>query len=665
MQHRLTSILLYIGIVLLFVQCKSAKLPDAHAAFKRGEYFEAASIYRKVYSKTSPTKERKLRGEIALQIGHCYDQINVAPRATNAYLNALRYHTPDTLIHLYIARNKHKEGKYRDAIKHYQIVLDSIPNQPEALSGKAGAALAEQWKEQGTRYKISKAPLFNLRRADFSPMISGQEKDMLYFTSANDKTTGDDKSNITGLKPCDIYVSTKDEAGNWIKPVAIEGDVNTAFDEGTPSFSPDGSTMYFTVARKDPAFATSTEIFTSQRNGGKWGKPQKLHISKDTLSLYAHPAVSLDGKSLYFVSDMPGGMGGKDIWRATLTNSGVGTIENLGDRINTSGDEMFPTLHPSGDLLFSSNGHEGMGGLDLFRAHEDEWGIWTIQNLQAPLNSAGDDFGMTFTTYATNDTEEAGFFSSNRNDARGWDHIYGFELPSIKVRITGYVVNQDQEVVSNAIVRVVGKDGSNQKVVAKNDGTFALDIDRAVRYVMMAGAKGYLNDQEEFMSDGDESDATYQVIFQLASIDRPVLIENILYDFDKATLRPESATALDDLVELLNINPHVTIELAAHTDRKGTDAYNDLLSQRRAQSVIDYLITHGVMPSRLYPKGYGKSTPKVVSEYIHKQYPDFLPIGQVLDEAFVNTLPAEQQEVVDQINRRTEFQVKETTFLLE
>lgn len=652
-----------IAFFILFVTvaaCNTAKLSTADAQFDRGEYFQAANTYRKVYNKTSATKERPLRGKIAARMGLCYELLNVPSRAIAAYTNAIRYQYPDSTALLHLARNQHNEGKYRDAIRNYELFLEKTPNHPLAVQGIKGATEAQTWKENRTRYQVRRMDIFNSRRCDFSPVIFSKEGDQVYITTANDKNTGTDKSDITGLKPCDIYLSKKDEKGIWQKPEPVEGDLNTEFDEGTPAFSPDGNTIYFTRARRDAVSPTSTEIFTATRAGGKWGAAQKLEITKDTLSLFAHPAVSPDGKYLYFVSDMPGGYGGKDLWRAPLSNTGVGAVENLGDQINTAADEVFPSFRNNGMLYFSSDGHPGMGGLDIFRARQDEWGIWHINNLLAPVNSQGDDFGITFFAQE----EETGFFASNRGDARGYDHIYSFHLPSIKVLITGTVSNRDEEPIPGAIVRVVGRDGSNHKIVARNDGTFNVKIDRDIRYVMMAGAPGYLNDKEEFRSDSDEADATYQVNFVLASISKPVLIDNIFYDFDKATLRPESAKALDELIGLLNDNPNVTIELAAHTDRKGSEAYNSNLSQRRADAVISYLVAGGIEKGRLTPAGYGKLRPKTVDALLQRSHP-FLPEGQILDEAFIATLTPEQQEVADQINRRTEFQVLEITWGLQ
>ena len=321
---------------------------------------------------------------------------------------------------------------------------------------------------------------------------------------------------------------------------------------------------------------------------------------------------------------MPGGYGGKDIWRVALTGENKGIIDNLGDLVNTPGDEMFPTVKHDGTLYFSSNGHPGMGGLDIFSAREDEWGLWHIENLGFPINSNADDFGMTF----FHKDEDEGFFSSNRNDGRGFDHIYSFLRPSIKVIIQGIVTDHEDEPISSAIVRIVGRDGSNQKIITKVDGTFDTKIDRGTQYVMMAGAQGYLNDKEEFRSDPEEEDATYEINFRLASISEPVLIENIFYDFDKATLRDESQDALNELIEILNNNPTARIELSAHTDMIGKEEYNQKLSQRRAQAVTDYLISKGIDTDRLIPVGYGMSVPKNISKRLNEMY-DFLPLDQI------------------------------------
>ena len=633
----------------LFTGCNSAKLSTADGQFRRGEYFAAAATYRKVYNKTSPRKERALRGKIAFRMATCYRMVNSAPRCAGAYQNAIRYHYPDSTAYLYLGRALQMQGKYKDAIKNYDLYLEKKPDDPLALNGKKGCELAVELKAKPTRYVVKRANLFNSRRSECSPMFLGSDYDQLYFSSTNDKASGNNKSDITGVKNNDIFFSKKDEKGAWMRPELVEGEVNTELDEGIISFSPDGSTMYLTKARREPNSDTSVEIFTSSRSGAKWSAGQKYEITGDTLSVFAHPAVSPDGEYLYFTSDMPGGYGGKDLWRIAL-NDEKGGVENLGSQINTPGDEVFPYIRENGDLYFSSDGHPGMGGLDLFKAKMNEYGVWQIENLGYPINSSSDDFGITF------GLGESGFFSSNRNDARGYDHIYSFELPTINVWVTGVVIDRDEEPVPDAIIRIVGKDGSNQKAIARKDGTYKFPLSLGTDYVMMAGCRGFLNAKNEMHTSDEEKNITYSVDFILASITKPVLIENIFYDFDKATLRPESATALDELIKMLEDNPNVTIELGAHTDMKGTDAYNLNLSERRAKSVVDYLIAGGIAADRLTPKGYGESQPKTITKKMAQKYPMFKE-GDVLTEEYILALPEDQQEIANQINRRTEFRV--------
>ena len=635
--------------MLVLQGCRGAKLSEADAQYARGEYYDASNTYRKIYNKLTKREERPLRGEVAFKMGECYRRLNMSARAAAAYQNAIRYHYPDSMAIFYMAQAQQAEGKYAQAIKNYEEFLALKPKFRLAEDGVRGCRNALKLRENPTRYTVRNAKLFNSRRADFCPQFLDGNFDQLYFTSSTEKATGTKKSEITGTKQCDVFFSKLDEAGNWQRPEPVEGELNTEFDEGVTAFSPDGSTMYLARARREPNSGTSVEIYTSQRSEAKWSAPVKYEITADTLSAYGDPAVSPDGTYLYFSSDMPGGYGGKDIWRINLKER-VGTLENLGDVINTAGDERFPYIRTDSVMYFSSNGHPGMGGLDLFKATKTPSGGWNVENMGVPMNSPGDDFGITF------GKGESGFFSSNRNDARGYDHIYSFVKPDLKITISGYVLDRDEEPVPNAVIRIVGNDGSNQKAVGKDDGTFQFNLQRGVKYVMMAGAKGYLNGKQEFESDTLEQDAEYGVDFILAAMHKPQVVENIFYDFDKATLRPEAKKALDEMAQMLKDNPHVAIEMASHTDRKGSDKYNEGLSQRRAQSVVDYLVAAGVERERLQPHGYGESRPKTVTKRIARLYPQFKE-GDVLNEEFIKGLSPENQDAADQINRRTEFQV--------
>lgn len=629
--------------------CGGAKLSVANEQFERGEYFDASKTYRKIYNKLTKREERAQRGEIAYLMGECYSKLNMSARASAAYQNAIRYDYPDSTIFLKLAESQQAEGKYAAAIKSYEDYLVLAPKSEQARTGLAGCRMALATKSTPTRYIVRQSKIFNSRRADFAPMYFDKSFDQLYFTTTNEKVSGDRRSEITGMKKSDVWVSRKNERGEWQRPETVEGELNTELDEGIVSFSPDGMTMYLTKARREPNANTGVEIYTSQRSDAKWSAPVKFEITADTLSSYGHPAVSPDGNWLYFCSDMPGGSGGKDLWRINIKER-TGSLENLGEFINTPGDEMFPYVRTDSVLYFASDGHPGYGGLDLFRATLTPSGGWKVENMGQPVNSAADDFGITF------GDGENGFFSSNRGDARGYDHIYSFELPDLKIWITGWVLDKDEEPVPNAVIRIVGNDGSNQKEVARDDGTFKFPLQRGVSYVMLAGARGYLNAKQEFTADDAEEDAEYNVDFILASINKPVVIDNIFYDFDRATLRPESETALDEMAQVMRDNPNITIEMASHTDRKGSEQYNIDLSQRRAKSVIDYLISVGISADRLQAQGYGKSRPKTITKKLAREYPQFAE-GTVLTPEYIETLPEADQEAADQINRRTEFQV--------
>lgn len=628
--------------------CGGAKLSVADEQMARGEYYDASKTYRKIYNKLTKREQRPQRGEVAYKMGKCYQKLNMAARASASYQNAIRYGVTDSMARLYLAQSLHAEGKYVPAIKAYEEFLELSPSNPVALSGLEGAKASAVLKKNKTRWVVRQDKLLNSRRADFSPMFNG---DILYFTTTNEKVTGDKRSEITGMKKSDIWMSKKDEQGNRLRPEPVEGELNSELDEGIMSFSPDGSTMYLTKARREPNANTGVEIYTSQRSDAKWSAPVKFEITADTVSSYAHPAVSPDGNYLYFASDMPG-TGGKDIWRINLKERS-GSLENLGTDINTPGDEMFPYMLTDSIMYFSSDGHPGLGGLDIFCATLQPSGRWAVTNMGSPINSEADDFGMTFLPGADH---PQGYMSSNRGDGRGYDHIYTFELPDLKINISGWVVDRDDEPVPNSVIRIVGNDGSIQKAVARDDGSFSFPLQRGVSYVMMAGGRGYLNAKQEFTADNAEEDAEYEIDFVLASINKPNIIENIFYDFDKATLRPESEEALDELVKLLADNPNITIEMASHTDRVGTEEYNLDLSERRAKAVIDYLISKGIAPERLQHQGYGKSRPKVVTKRVNKLYPQFKE-GDVLTEEYISNLPPEDQEAADQVNRRTEFQV--------
>ena len=714
-------ILSVVGALLLISCGADQAMKKGDKFYAVGEYFDAATQYRKAYTHT-PSKQRVLKGQRAMKVADCYRRIHFTTKAITAYQNAIRYKQDDSLTHLYMGQLHMRNGSYKEAAKHFQMAIDSLSmvyhNSKEsgntgdseqrsdkenaqflnsidnyislAKTGLKAAQQAPDWKKEGSDYTIKRMDLFNSRRAEYSPMLSGDEDEQLYFTSTRNQAQGDEYSGITGAKNADIFLSQKDDKGRWSKPQTIDSELNSTMDEGACCFSPDGKSMYLTICKTDPNYPRYATIAVSNRSDASWSKPTELTLSKDTLSSFAHPAVSPDGQWLYFVSDMPGGLGGFDIWRCQIHDNEVGSLENLGEPVNTPGDEMFPTFRPNGDLYFSSDGHPGLGGLDIFIAKSKDKDLFTttettkttlsasgggalasgeekklsklselsykIEHPGFPLNSQGDDFGMTF-----EGKRNQGYFCSNRGDTRGYDHIYSFFNPEIVQTVKGWVYEQDGYELPAAQVYMVGNDGTNLKLSVRGDGSFTQEIKPNVDYVLLATCKGFLNHQEQLRVDPVTKSEEYVLQFPLANISAPVLIENIFYDFDKATLRPESTTALDELVRLLNENPNITIELSAHTDYKGSDEYNEGLSQRRAESVVNYLIEHGIPSDRLTPRGYGEGKPKTIKRKVAERYP-FLKEGDVLTEEYINKLPEEQQEQCNQLNRRTEFIVLRTTY---
>ncbi len=640
--------------VALLSSCRGVRLSTADEQMARGEYYDAARTYRKIYNKLTRRQDRGLRGEVAYKMAEAHRMLGQHARAAGAYQNAIRYGWPDSLAQLRLAQSLHASGNYRDAVRAYEEFLMRNPASEEARSGLRGSRMALDTRDSKTRYTVRNSRLLNTRRSDFAPMYNGQT---LYLTTTNEKVQGALRSEITGMKRSDIWMSRKNEHGQWMRPEPAEGDVNSEADEGIVSFSPDGMVMYLTRAVRKPDADTGTEIWVSHRSDAKWSAPVRFDLLSDTLYSYGHPAVSPSGYYLYFASDLPGN-GGKDIWCISLREGGAVPF-NLGKSINTPGNEMFPYMLTDSVMYFASDGHPGFGGLDIFRAELTPQGVWQVENMGQPINSQADDFGITFEPGG----RQAGFFSSSRGDNRGYDHIYSFELPDLKINISGYVTDRDEEPVPGAVVRIVGNDGSNRKAVARDDGSFSFPVERGVSYAMLAGARGYLNARQEFTADDEEADIEYQVDFMLAALNKPNIVENIFYDFDKATLRPESREALDGLVEMLNDNPHIAIEMASHTDRKGSEAYNERLSQRRAKAVVDYLIEAGIEPERLEYRGYGESTPKTVTKRVAREFPQFSE-GTVLDENFIDSLSPEDQEVADQINRRTEFKITSVEYNL-
>ena len=675
MRSKLISGILFLILMIGMSSCGvNARIRKADRKYAIGEYYEASEMYRQVYRRI-PSKDRALRASVAFKQAESQRILNNS-RAAAAYKNAIKYHYPDSIMYLHYAQVLQYQGKYKEAIKQYDIYLEAHPQDYVAMAGKYGCTQAETWKKQASRYKIALAKEFNEKRtSNFAPAFLTEDGDALVFTSNRQERSTDKKkkirtSPVTGVATFNLYSTRKNAAGEWEDIMLCEGlyqepesqedgeqnKTGTA-ELGVCCFSPDGKTMYFTYSCPVNGQDLGAKIYTSTRASGEWGEGQELRLFADSSITVGHPALNAHGDTLYFVSDAPGGYGGKDIYMAILDGSNWGEIQNLGPQINTADDELFPHYRADGRLYFSSKGHPGVGGLDIFYAVRRD-SVWDLFNMGAPFNSSNDDFGITFAG-----TSENGFFSSNRGQKRGYDQIYSFTLPAMEFIVEGTILDTKGEAIADATIRLVGDDGTNVKAQVRRDGTYRLKLNKDTRYAMLATARGYLNAQQQMSTQGLNDSHTYKYNFTLPLISKPVKMTNIFYEFGKWTLTSNSEQGLNELVKLLNDNPNITIELAAHTDMVGNNDANKQLSLRRAQSVVDYLIQHGIKADRLTPVGYGEEKPVVVDEELHKQY-TFLPKEQLLDEAFISTLSADKQEICHSLNRRTEFRVLKTTYNL-
>ena len=663
------------------------RIKRADKKFAIGEYYDAADIYKSCYGRLSTKKDRELKGYVAYRQGECYRLIN-NPRAANCYQSALRckYHLQDSTIFLHAGQVLQYQGKYKDAAKSYELYLESHPDDYVAQAGRYACNKIDEWKKEGSRYKVQEAKEFNAKRSsNFAPMFIGDNTDALMFTSNRQESKSKGKktlkrpSNVTGQALFQLYQTRKNAAGVWEEIELAEGLAGSPEQEqendttgggksagtaemGVCCFSSDGRVMLFTYSKPINGQDLGAKIYKSERASGEWGEAQEVKLFADSTITVGHPALNPAGDTLYFVSDAPGGEGGKDIWMAELDGSEWVNAQPLGKGINTSADEMYPYVHADGTLYFASNGHPGYGGLDIYKANRDttvtDSTVWVLYNMGPTFNGIGDDFGITFEGSTQN-----GFFSSNKGDKKGYDKIYRFWLPEMEFLVEGTVTDEAGNALSEAVLRIVGSDGTNSKINARRDGTYKIKLKREVKYVMLATCRGHLNDKARWDTKNLKDSKTYTMNVALNPISRPVKMENIFYEFGRWELTKASENELERLVKLLNDNPNITIELSAHTDLKGTDEFNNELSQKRAQSCCDYLIKHGIERERLTPVGYGKTKPVICNKALHKQYP-WIPEEQALDEAFITGLTAEQQEICNQINRRTEFKVVKTTYKL-
>jgi peptidoglycan-associated lipoprotein len=650
----------FAGFITLSAQAQNEHLDVANSAYDAKEYYAAINLFKKAYSKE---KEKANKAQIIYRLAECYRFVNDSKQAETWYRKAVSIKYPEPKVQLYLADAMKANGKYDEAIAEYEKYAEQAPSDPRGKTGAESCALAQKWVDNPTRYVVSNEVQLNGKEMDFAPSWGAADYKTIYFTSSRSNAAGGEVDGWTGQGFTDVYEGTIDNKGKWSKPKPLPATINSVYNEGAAVFNADFTQLVFTRCGVQKKKTMGCELYSSKKEGNSWSEPELLPFFQvaegddSTQVTVGHPALSADGKTLVFASDATGGKGGRDLWVAKFDaeKKRWGQPANLSS-VNTPGNEMYPIIHSDGTLYFSSDGHMGMGGLDIFMAdHQgDSWVNFT--NLSSPINSAGDDFAIIFEK-----EQEKGFFSSNRADGKGSDDIYSFMLPALKFTLSGTVIDfKTRKPIKDAVVSIVGTDGSSLETVTDASGKYVLNLAPATSYVITAGKKDYyLNKTGKTTTVGFEEDKDLVADFELDPINRVIDLPNIFYDLAKWDLRPESKVSLDGLIETLNDNPTIVIELGSHTDTRGSDSDNLSLSQKRAQSVVDYLIENGVEAERLVAKGYGETTPKVLD----KQEGPFA-VGSVVNDAFIAKQGTnELKEQAHQLNRRTEFKVLRTDFV--
>ncbi len=653
MKRNLFSIIIIVLVPALFLLqgCASKnRMGSAKKVYDIGEYHRAINLLQKAYKRED---NRFHKGEISFYLAESYRHTNQPRKAVVAYGRAIRFGYTDRRAKLFQAHSLLKTGAYQEAIILYEEYLNEVAGDHLAVNGLASARLALN-PPPPTRHKVEVVKKLNSRFSDYAPVIAPDNPSQLYFSSMrNAKKKKKSLSRITGQGASVLFSIRQDSKGEWMTPeLLLEQELTNSWEDGFISLTDDGKEAYFTRCRFENAGPMGAEIWNMKRMGGRWGEPSKVALGPDSL-IFAHPAISPDGNTLVFVSDMSGGYGGKDLWKVSKSNGDEwGVPVNLGPYINTPGDELFPYIRHNNILYFSSNGHIGFGGLDLYMATPTGDDSWQVSNMGTPINSMSDDFGITFFK-----GRESGFFSSSRDNARGIDNIYSFSLPVVQAVLSGTLdAGPNQPVPENTIVRIVGTDGTNMRINIEAAGTFNALLKPDVEYVVLAAAPGYFNHREKISTIGIKESRQYNLNISLASARRPLVFDNVQFDADKWDLTQATRQELSKVVSLLNENPTIRLNILAHTDARGDETENIVLSQKRAESVMQFLITQGIATERLSARGVGGSQPLTVTSAIAGRH-TFVRENDVLSESFIQRLVRRDQDSARKLNNRVEFSV--------
>ncbi|MEZ4886819.1 MAG: OmpA family protein [Chitinophagales bacterium] len=639
--------------LLLVAGCKLFEAPiDATTAYQNKQYAVASTLLIEEYNKESDLIKKS---NIAYKIGESFRMANNTKNAEIWYAKALDYSSEPAVLFKYGLMLK-ANGKYKEAIVNFREYALSNPiDAVRATKERQACQQALEWQEDKTDYKILQLQGINSIASDYAPVLYADKQ--LVFTSDRSESMGEDEFGWTGNKYSDLFVANLLNEVTYDLPVQFGDSINTAFNEGVVSFTSDFNTVYFTACGSPHEKDDFCQIYvTNKGEGGKWRVPvQVVLFEEDTINV-GHPYITPNGKELYFAADAPDSYGDKDIYMSTITPEGLWSYpKNLGPEINTENYEGFPYIGTDGRLYFASNGHYGMGGLDIYRADREKKGWTNVENLKAPINSSADDFGIVFFPYIEPEmmdkVEAEGYLSSARNGGKGADDIYKFileipkEEPPVVITDTVppipvvpkepiYVLEgkvfqkiladpEDpnsgvvrREPIPTAVVEVLGLSANSRigkRLVTDENGFFSLEVEKETDYKVRASSAGFLAASVNASTKGKTGAAgeTVKVYVEITLdkvfIQKSITLQNIYYDLDKWDIREDAKPTLNEVASVMLENPTLLVEMGSHTDSRGKNAYNLELSQKRAESAVDYLTSKGIERSRLIAKGYGET----------------------------------------------------------
>lgn len=678
--YRIGFLILFISLVFISSETVAQRNygSDADAAFETEQYSVAIDLYKQAYTKIKKNKAEKSR--VLFRLAECYRKTNNQKQAINWYTRVVKSNYPDPVAHLYLADALKIDEQYAEAIVEYNEYKKLAPNDPRGGYGVESCQLAIKWKEDPTRYVVENVKKFNSKSSDFSPYWADKNYKALLFTTTREGSTGSSTDGWTGQGFSDIFITTLDKKGAWSEPLPADENINTEVNEGNPWLNKKANVIYFARCPLIKKSKIGCQIYCSKKQGRGWAPPDTVKLSNDMSVTIYHPTLDEEELTIYFASDMPGSIGGKDIWMAKRTKKTKPFDKpvNLGPTINTSNNDMFPYLREDGVLYYSSDGWErlGMGGLDIFKTSLEN-GKWTTpENLKYPLNSAGDDFGIIF-----KGLKEEGYLTSNRKGTKGSDDIYSFILPPLLYTLQGVIRDDSsKQVIPDAEVKLVGSDGT--VIDGKTDATGLYQFGKTqilenTSYTLTVSKNKYFASSGRETTVGLRSSKDLVHDFNLVPIPvLPVVLPDVLYDLGKWYLTQQAKDSLNWLVNILNENPRWVIELSSHTDIRPIPMTNDSLSQRRAKSAVDYIVdSNGINAFRIKPKGYGANRPRILDrdknvKLDEKKYPQckgqnfFFAKGTQMTEAYIKSLKTTcEKEAAHQLNRRTEFTILSEDFI--